>query len=129
MAPAWVSWTSFALAIATPIAFPIALVACKTWITAWITKGVEHDFNVKLENIRATLKVSEEQFKSDLRKKEAEIDVLRNNVLSGSAARQTLLDKRRFEAVEKIWTAVNDLAQLKSLSQTMALLNQDFLAL
>ena len=121
---AWVSWITLLLAVATPI----ALVAFKTSITTWITKGIEHDFEVKLENLRATLRTSEEQFKSALRDKETEIDALRNNVLSGTAGRQTLLDKRRFEAVEKIWTAVNDVAQLKIISQTMALLDQDVIA-
>ena len=116
-APAWVSWTSLGLAIATPTLTTIALVACKTWITAWITKGVEHQLDVKLENL-----------KSDLRQNEAEIDALRNNVLSGSAGRQTLLDKRRFEAVEKIWTTVNDSARLKLLSQMMANLDYDAVA-
>jgi hypothetical protein len=33
------------------------------------------------------------------------------------------LDKRRFEAVEKVWTAVNDLAHLKTLSNLMSVLN------
>ena len=122
-APAWVSWVSLALAIASPI----ALLGFRTWIVAWITKGVEHDFNVKLENLRATLKTSEDQFRSDLRVKETEIDALRNTVLSGSAGRQALLDKRRFEAVEKIWTAVNDFAQLRALAQSMAGLNLEFI--
>ena len=105
------------LAIATPILTPIALVACKTWFTAWITKGMEHKFDVKLENL-----------KSDLRQNEAEIDALRNNVLSASTGRQTLLDKRRFEAVEKIWTAINDFGPAKGLSQMMALLNIEILS-
>jgi hypothetical protein len=119
-----VAWASLLLAVATPI----ALFACRSWIIARITKGVQHEFDVKLEKFRATLKTSEEQLKSGLREKEAEISTLRNTVLSGSANRQTLLDKRRFEAVEKIWTAVNDFAPLKSLYQMTTDLNYDALA-
>jgi hypothetical protein len=63
--------------------------------------------------LRAELRKNEESFKSDLRDKEAEISTLRTNILSGSAGRQALLDKRRFEAVEKVWANVNDLAQLR----------------
>jgi hypothetical protein len=66
-APAWVTWINLLLAIATPI----ALLACRTWIIARITKGVQHDFDVNLEELRATLKTSEEQLKSNLREKEA----------------------------------------------------------
>jgi hypothetical protein len=39
-----------------------------------------------------------------------------------------LLDKRRFEAVEKIWAAVNDLLPLKNLYAMTAHLNYDALA-
>jgi len=78
---------------------------------------------VRLEELRAELRKNEERFKSDLREKEAEISTLRNSVLSGSATRQALLDKRRFEAVEKVWTNVNDLSQLKVFAAQMEVLN------
>jgi hypothetical protein len=86
-------------------------------IADWITKGVQHKFDVKLENLR-----------SALREKEVEIGTLRNTVLSGSVSRQTLLDKRRFEAVEKIWTTVNDSAQLRALYAMTADLNYNVIA-
>jgi len=76
-----------------------------------------------MEELRAELRKNEERFKSELRDKEAEIAALRNSILAGSVSRQSLLDKRRFEAVEKLWTAVNDLAQLKPLSSIMAIVN------
>jgi hypothetical protein len=57
-----------------------------------------------------------------LRDRESEIAILRNAVLAGSASRQALLDKRRFEAVERIWKAVNDMARLKGLSSMMAIM-------
>ena len=123
-APAWVSWTSLGLTVAVSI----ILFASKNWIIARITKDVQHDFDVKLENIRAALKNNEEQLKSALREKELEIEALRTSVLSGSAGRQALLDKRRFEAVEKIWTAVNDFTPLKGLYQMTASLNYDAIA-
>jgi hypothetical protein len=110
-APAWLSWLSSLVAVGTPI----ALVIFRSGIADWITKGIQHEFDVKLENLRTTLRNNEEQFKSDLRDKEAEIVALRDSVLSGSANRQTLLDKRRFGAVEKIWTAINDMGQFKNL--------------
>jgi hypothetical protein len=100
------------LSICFSVGLPIAIFVARHWLLARISKSVQHDFDVRLEKLR-----------SDLRDKEAEISTLRNSVLSGSANRQALLDKRRFEAVEKVWAAVNDLGQLKSLSATMAILN------
>ena len=67
-ATAWASWISFAVIILAPL----VLFVSKNWIIAQITKGVQHDFDVKLEELRATLKTSEEQLKSNLREKEAD---------------------------------------------------------
>jgi hypothetical protein len=128
IAATWGSWIVWVVSPLLAAATPIVLVTFRSGIAAWITKGVQHNFDVKLEKLRAELKISEEQLKSDLREKEAEIGTLRNTVLSGSANRQTLLDKRRFEAVEKIWTAVNDLLPLKNLYAMTAHLNYDALA-
>jgi hypothetical protein len=115
-------WLSI-LSICISIGLPLAIFVARNWVVAWITKGVQHRFDVKIEEVRAELRKNEERFKSDLRDKESEISALRASVLSGSAGRQSLLDKRRFEAVERVWTAVNDLAQLKLLSGMMAVLN------
>lgn len=94
----------------------------RNWLIARISKSVQHGFDVKIEDVRAELRRNEEKFKSDLRDKESEISILRNNVLSGRAGRQSLLDRRRFEAVERVWTAVNDMARYKALASMMAVL-------
>jgi hypothetical protein len=83
----------------------------RKFIAAWISKGVQHGFDV-IEQIRA-----------DLRVKESEISALQNAVFAGSANRQSLIDKRRFEAVEKVWSTVNELAQFKMIACIMAVVN------
>jgi len=115
-------WLSI-LSIGLWLVVPAVIFLSKNWLLARITKGVQHEFDVKMEQLRTDLRKSEEHFKSELRDKESEITALRTNLLSGSASRQALLDKRRFDAVERVWTAVNDMAQLKNLSASMALLN------
>jgi hypothetical protein len=109
-------WLSI-LSICISVAVPVSIFVARNWLTAWISGMVQHQFNVQLEELR-----------SELRDREGELSTLRNAVLSGSAGRQALLDKRRFEAVEKVWTAVNDLAQLKGLSGMMATLNYKAIA-
>jgi hypothetical protein len=121
-------WLSL-LSICISLGVPVAIFLARNWLVAWISNSVQHRFNVKIEELRAELRKSEEGFKSDLRDKEAEISALRNSVLGGSASRQALLDKRRFESVERVWTAVNDLGgQLKGLSLWMSVLNYKVLA-
>jgi hypothetical protein len=115
----WLSIVSICISLGGPAAIFVA----RNWLSDWISKGVQHGFDVKMEELRAEVRKNEERFKSDLRDREAEIATLRADVFAGSASRRSLLDKRRFEAAEKVWTAVNDLAQLKGLSNTMAILN------
>jgi hypothetical protein len=115
----WVPWISLAVSAGTPLAIFVG----RNWLKARIEKGVQYHFDRQLEEIRAEFRSSEERLKSSLRDRESEIATLRSTVLAGSAGRQALLDKRRFEAVERVWTAVNDMARLKSLSSFMALLN------
>jgi hypothetical protein len=117
-------WISLAVSVGTPV----AIFAGRNWLKARIERGVQFSFDNKLENLRAQLRRNEEAFKTDLRNKESEIALLRSSVLSGSVGRQSLLDKRRFEAVEKVWTAINDFAQLKGLSAMMSVVNFEALA-
>ena len=106
-----------------------ALFFSRQWLVARIEKGVQHGFDSRLEAIRAELRASEERLKSTLRDRENEIALLRNTVLAGSASRQPLLDKRRFEAVERVWTAVNNMAgHFRLLSEFMARMNIDEMA-
>src|SRR3981081_1888469 len=106
-----------------------ALFFSRQWLVARIEKGVQHGFDSRLEAIRAELRASEERLKSTLRDRENEIALLRNTVLAGSASRQPLLDKRRFEAVERVWTAGNNMAgHFRLLSEFMARMNIDEMA-
>jgi hypothetical protein len=115
----WLPWISLLISISVPLAIFIG----RNWLKARIEKGVQHRFDLKIEGMRADLRESEERLKSALRDSESEIAILRNAVLAGSAGRRALLDKRRFEAVERIWKAVNDMARLKGLSSMMAIMN------
>lgn len=95
----------------------------KNWLKARIERSVQHTFDAKLEAIRADLRGTEERLKSDLRLKEAEISALRDGVLSGRAQRQALLDKRRMDAVERVWAAVMALTPYRVAASMMVSLN------
>jgi len=117
------------LSALAPWVMAAALFFGRQWLVARIEKGVQHGFDSRLEAIRAELRASEERLKSTLRDRENEIALLRNTVLAGSASRQSLLDKRRFEAVERVWTTVNNMAgHFRLLSEFMARMNIDEMA-
>jgi hypothetical protein len=122
-----VSW-EFLVIIGLYAATGVAVFAGRNVIKAWIERGVEYRFNSRLEELRADLRRSEEELKSQLRIKETEITALRDGVLSGRTQRQALVDKRRIEAVEKLWSGIVALTPYKGLSASVATLNVDALA-
>ncbi|MGD9584121.1 MAG: hypothetical protein AB7V26_10725 [Lysobacterales bacterium] len=101
------------------------LLAAALWlgrelISTRLTKGVQHEFDKKIELVRTELRASEERFKAQLREKEAEIAALRSGALSVLASRHAALDKRRLEAVDQLWSAFNALAPARAIAANMA---------
>lgn len=107
------------LIAAAPYVFIVVAYFGRLWFVERIKRGVQHQFDEKIEELRSTLRTSEEQFKARLQSKESEISSLRTWVLGGAANRQALLDKRRFDAVERVWTTVIDMAPLKHVARIM----------
>jgi hypothetical protein len=104
------------LIAAAPYVLLIAAYFGRQWFIERIKRSVQHRFDEKIEELRSTLRRSEDQFRARLQSKETEISALRTWVLGGAANRQTLLDKRRFDAVERVWTTVIDMAPLMRLA-------------
>jgi len=103
------------------------LLAAALWlgrqlISTRLTKTIEHEFNQKIETVRADMRASEERLKAQLREKEAEILALRSGALSALASRQAALDKRRLEAVDQIWASFNALTSARSIAASLAVI-------
>ncbi|MGH6807662.1 MAG: hypothetical protein ACREEJ_12600 [Ensifer adhaerens] len=101
-------------AISTSTITAIAGFVIGTFYKAKVEKSVQHNLDRKLESLRTTLRNEEEVLKSELRAKGEQIAALRNGALSGLANRQAAIDKRRLEAIDKLWSATVRQAQFKS---------------
>jgi hypothetical protein len=84
-----------------------------------LNASVRHEFDVKIETLRAEFRKSEAQVAAELRSRDALIDTLRSSAISGLASRQANLDKRRIEAVDQLWSATVALAPAKSIAVLM----------
>ena len=98
----------------------ILLFGFKVWLKASIEKDLQANFDRKLEHLRSELRFAEEGFKSSLKLQEADRASLRSTILSGTSQRQSLVDKRRVEAVESTWAAVIAMQPLKGVYQTLS---------
>lgn len=112
-----ISWLP---SITTTALLVLALWLGRNLIATRLAKSVEHEFNTKLESLRAELRKSEELFKAELRSKEAEIATLRSGTITAMASRQIALDKRRLEAVDQLWSTLTALGPAKYISSIMA---------
>ncbi len=90
-----------------------ALIAGVLWlarnlIVTRLKKSVGHEFNVKLEAVKA-----------DLRAKEADIETLRSGAMSAMASRQMAVDKRRLDAVDQLWSTATAYAPARFISRML----------
>jgi len=118
-------WTDWIPAISTSSVLTIIGAIVGTYYKAKVEKGIQHNFDEKLEALKAQLRRDEEQLKADLRARDDEIAALRSGALSGMASRQAALDKRRLEAIEKVWSTVIDRWQWKNLAKMVGSLKMD----
>src|SRR6267378_3038276 len=119
------TWTDWIPAISTSGVLTVIGVIVGTYYKAKVEKGIQHNFDQKLEELRAKLRRDEEELKAGLHSRDDEIAALRSGALSGMASRQAALDKRRLEAIEKLWSAVIDRWQWKNLARMAGSLNMD----
>jgi hypothetical protein len=120
----WQFWLLLLLYLAIPAAIFIG----RNWIKARIEGSVRAGFEAKLEALRSDLRRSEEELKSELRSKEAQITALRDGILSGRTQRQALVDKRRLEAVDGLRAAFTALTPFTMVPKLMTSINFDVAA-
>lgn len=107
-------------ALSTTSLFALALWFSRNLIITRLTNSVRHEYDQKIENLKAELRRNEEILKADLSAKASQIEALRNGVLSGLTTRQALIFERQLTAVEQLWDAVVSLGPAKAVSAWMA---------
>lgn len=118
----------FLYALLPTALFAIGILIFRKSLITFIEKGVAHKFEERLEKIRSELRRSEDEFRALLSAKQSEISALRDGALSGRANHQAMVDKRRLEAVERIWSQLVALAPFKALTATMAVMRFEAIA-
>ncbi len=115
----WMPWIAAAL-----MSSLVGLIV-RIWLPARIQKSIQYEYDRKLEELRGELRRDEERLKADLKKSDDQIAALRNNALSTMASRYMALDRRKLEAVEKLWESIVNQGQLKMLARMSGSINMD----
>lgn len=119
------SITPWVPALTTTGLFAAVLWLARELISTRLTKSVQHEFDKKIEAVKAENRASEERFKAQLREKETEISALRSGALTVLASRQAALDKRRLEAVDQLWSSFNALSPARAVAANMAVIKYE----
>lgn len=103
-------------AISSTSLFAVLLWLSRNLIITRLTNSVKHEYNEKIEKLKNQLRMNEEEFKTDLKLKEAQIEALRSGALSNISSRQTSIFNRQLIAIEELWELVISLAPAKTAS-------------
>lgn len=116
-------WSDWIPAVAVPIIITGIFYFTPEALKSLIDRLIGYRFDRQIEVLRAELRKSEETFLHQLRTKDSEIAAIREGALTGLAGRQAHLDRRRIEAVEKLWAAVVEFRTLLPLASIMSAIN------
>ena len=86
-------WANWVPAITSSTVLGVLGFVLGTAYKVQVERGVQHEFDKKLEALRGTIRRSDEQ-----------IAALQSGALAALTSRQANVDKRRLEAVESLWT-------------------------
>jgi hypothetical protein len=115
-------------AITTTALLSLIIWLSRNLIITRLTNSVRHEYDEKLESIKAELRKNEQEFKAELKIKETQIDALRSGALSGLSNRQNAIFVKQVEAIENVWDSFNSLGQAKLVSNQMAVIKFEFAA-
>jgi len=133
--PAFIEATLANGTVAAALVFAVGWLA-RTAIAERLKGSVQHEFNERLEAVKADFKEREARLQADLkaqdtrlqaelRGKDQQLQLLQSGVLSARAARQTALNARRLDAIDALWASFNELAQLRVLAQFMQVIKYE----
>lgn len=103
------SWADWFPAITSSTVLAVIGFAAGTAYKASVENSIQHSFDKKLEDVKATIRQSDEQ-----------ISALRSGALSGLASRQANLDRRRLEAAERLWAEAMPYSRYRHLAMMNA---------
>lgn len=99
-------------ALSTTSFFAFVLWLSKNMIITRLTNSVKHEYDEKIENLRA-----------DLKARDSQVEALRSGALSGISNRHTTLYNHQVNAIKELWESVVLFAPAKSISATMSVIN------
>lgn len=107
------TWSNWAPALSTSAVVTGIGAIVGMVVKTRIEKSIQSRFDHNLEKLRSELRHQEEQAKSRIKRQDDEIETLKRGALTHIVARQSIIDQKKIEAIEKIWLNANMRPELK----------------
>lgn len=115
----WLPWLNLAFLVA----MSLLVFFLRHRIQRWATRGIEHHYDKKLEEIRSELRRKEEALRAQFHQRSKDLDTLKSPAIQVLTAREKSLAEREIQALEIIWGAVERLAPMKTAARFMQSFN------
>jgi hypothetical protein len=99
-------------ALSTTTLFALVLWLSKNMVITRLTNAVKHEYDEKIENLRA-----------DLKARDSQVEALRSGALSGISNRHAALYNHQVKAIQELWESIVLFTPAKSISATMSVIN------
>jgi hypothetical protein len=114
-------------AVTSTVVLALGFFIVKTFFRATFENWLAHQFNLKLEENKSALRKQEDELKAEFAAQEKRLESLKSAALFGMTARNQVIDKRRVEALERLWNGVIEVRPLRVVAQHTAVLKMDVL--
>jgi hypothetical protein len=111
-------------ATVTGIALTVVFL-CRDFFLKWLYRHFEHRFAERIEKYKSALRISEQEIQVRLASNQKQIETLYGTTLALSSGRQSAVDKRRIEAIERVWKSATGLSKASGAMRFLEPLNFD----
>jgi hypothetical protein len=98
-------WSNWIPAVTIPAVIAGAAWLYRETVGRYLAQAIGGHFAEKLARLTSELHRSEQTLQTELQAKQRQIDALYASVAAARSGRQTLIEKRRLDAIERIWKA------------------------
>lgn len=108
-------WTYWIPAVAVQAVVAVLFLFFRDRLSEWFAGAIRYRYDAKLEELRSDLSRQADAYHAQTKARDQELASLREGALSALLSRQSGLDQRRLEAVDRLWCHAVKHAKRKSL--------------
>jgi hypothetical protein len=108
--------------LSTAALFAVVLWLSRNWLIARLKSSIKFEYDTRLEDLRAELKRKESKLENQIRRREQDINDVRQTAIAALQNRESAVGERRIAAVDQLWASVIAMRKARASLQMMSVL-------